>query len=69
MRIWKSTFAKLKVTPLGVRLIYLDSAQERSATLKNYLEGELHTEVERALGRNYLHESLAFAQQLAASTR
>ena len=64
MRIWKNEKAKLKVTPLGVRLLYLDTAHELSATLTHYLEGHLHTEVGAALGSHDLHESLAFAQSL-----
>lgn len=64
MRIWKNEKAKLKVTPLGVRLLYLDTADELSATLTQYLEGHLHPEVGSALGSHDLHESLAFAQSL-----
>lgn len=65
MRIWKSDKAKLKITPLGVRLINLETAEEKSVTLEQYLRGQLHQEVERALNQHDLHESLAFAQGLA----
>lgn len=65
MRIWKTDKAKLKITPVGVRLIDLTTAAEQSCTLAQYLQGALQADVAQAFSANELHESLAFAQGLA----